>query len=713
MTEHDRARNTNRGTVGGDLVQVGGDVHGDLVVHPEPPAPTGSPEASARELARRLAALSRQEGERWGLGDPEALPVRWHPAADELVDHWDNIQHDEARPPSLTGSFAEIRRTYRDIDSQRLVILGRAGAGKTALVHRLVLDLIAERGRTGRVPVLFGLGDWNPTTTALRSRLADLLERDHPFLVGGKAAALVADEWVLPVLDGFDEIPERYRRGAVREISRLVSPVVVTSRRDEYADAVRQDWVRGAAVIELDDLRPNEVARHLRRSSGQARAAEWAAVFEHVRTEPDAAESRNLAAALTTPLLVTLARLNHDDADRDPAELLDADRFRSAEQLEEHLLSVYLNTRYDPVRRPGPWRPDQAHRWLGRLATDLVRRGSHDLAWWRMPAALHRRTRVLVTTVAFALCFGAPGLLLGLWGQFTATWFGIGLLTGLSAELRTWYSGEHEPERVRLHLRRPGSKRRPQGRGLVRWFAFVFVIALLFGGAVAFAGGFTNGLVAATAFAVAFGLAGTMRMIFDDRARRTTPLRTHPMLGVLVVVLVAVLESVLAAGVVAAAVAAFAPGIAADSVVALAGTLAGALANGSVSALGEDQADDATDPWHLLRADRAVALGRAAVLVLATGLTAVVAGWVTGELGYGLVFGAVTGSMLAVTRVALSSWGGWLLFARLWLPLTGRLPWRPTRFLDDAYARGVLRRAGAVHQFRHARLRDHLADTAR
>ena len=131
-----------------------------------------------------------------------------------------------------------------------------------------------------------------------------------------------------------------------------------------------------------------------------------------------------------------------------------------------------------------------------------------------------------------------------------------------------------------------------------------------------FAGGFTNGLVAATAFAVAFGLAGTMRMIFDDRARRTTPLRTHPMLGVLVVVLVAVLESALAAGVVAAAVAAFAPGIAADSVVALAGTLAGALANGSVSALGEDQADDATDPWHLLRADRAVALGRAAVLCL-------------------------------------------------------------------------------------------------
>lgn len=98
MTEHGRDRNTNRGTVGGDLVQVGGDVHGDLIVHPEPPAPSGSPEASARELARRVAALSREEGERWGLDDPGALPVRWHPAPEALVDHWDNVQRDEARP---------------------------------------------------------------------------------------------------------------------------------------------------------------------------------------------------------------------------------------------------------------------------------------------------------------------------------------------------------------------------------------------------------------------------------------------------------------------------------------------------------------------------------------------------------------------------------------------------------------------------------------
>ncbi|MER8002678.1 hypothetical protein [Streptomyces sp. NPDC095613] len=53
------------------------------------------------------------------------------------------------------------------------------------------------------------------------------------------------------------------------------------------------------------------------------------------------------------------------------------------------------------------------------------------------------------------------------------------------------------------------------------------------------------------------------------------------------------------------------------------------------------------------------------------------------------------------------------MLSRVWLPLTGRLPWAVVTFLDDAYQRGVLRQAGAVYQFRHARLRSHLAQAHR
>ncbi|NUR27382.1 MAG: hypothetical protein HOV83_16310 [Catenulispora sp.] len=72
----------------------------------------------------------------------------------------------------------------------------------------------------------------------------------------------------------------------------------------------------------------------------------------------------------------------------------------------------------------------------------------------------------------------------------------------------------------------------------------------------------------------------------------------------------------------------------------------------------------------------------------------------------GLVSGLGCG--LAYT-VAVTAWGQWLVLTRIWLPLTGRLPWAVITFLDDAYRRGVLRQAGAVYQFRHARLQHHLA----
>ncbi|WP_158727409.1 hypothetical protein [Streptomyces sp. NRRL S-31] len=42
------------------------------------------------------------------------------------------------------------------------------------------------------------------------------------------------------------------------------------------------------------------------------------------------------------------------------------------------------------------------------------------------------------------------------------------------------------------------------------------------------------------------------------------------------------------------------------------------------------------------------------------------------------------------------------------MPLTGRLPRNPDAFLKDAHHRGVLRQAGAVYQFQHARLKDRL-----
>ncbi|MFE2433031.1 NACHT domain-containing protein [Streptomyces sp. NPDC059373] len=71
-------------------------------------------------------------------------------------------------------------------------------------------------------------------------------------------------------------------------------------------------------------------------------------------------------------------------------------------------------------------------------------------------------------------------------------------------------------------------------------------------------------------------------------------------------------------------------------------------------------------------------------------------------------FTAAAWLLASPLAVGLSAWG-WLLTTRLWLCATGRLPWRLMTFLQEAHRRGVLRQAGAVYQFRHARLQERLA----
>lgn len=52
---------------------------------------------------------------------------------------------------------------YRRIPSGRLVVLGRAGSGKSILAIRFVLDLLKDRTASAEpVPVIFSLASWDP-----------------------------------------------------------------------------------------------------------------------------------------------------------------------------------------------------------------------------------------------------------------------------------------------------------------------------------------------------------------------------------------------------------------------------------------------------------------------------------------------------------------------------------------------------------------------
>lgn len=133
----------------------------------------------------------------------------------------------------------------------------------------------------------------------------------------------------------------------------------------------------------------------------------------------------------------------------------------------------------------------------------------------------------------------------------------------------------------------------------------------------------------------------------------------------------------------------------------LGGAIGLAFAMGAV-ALAPAGVDHAVTPRALLRSNRQYAIFQTLTVGIAYGL---VAGALTDPVN-GIIVGTAIGIAFGVGAHA---WGRWLIVVRFWLPLTGRLPWRVWGFLADAHQRDVLRQAGAVYEFRHARLQDNLA----
>ncbi|GAA2807610.1 hypothetical protein GCM10010441_35450 [Kitasatospora paracochleata] len=687
------------------------DGSGAEAIAPPPPALTGrSPfqvhgvlEEAAGELAREIRRRWRREEDQRQVRDPFQLPVRWRPAPADLVDRWDNVQRlgpgAVAEPLDLSGDLPDVARVYRRIPSGRLVILGRAGAGKSMLAVRLVLDLL-ESG-CSQIPVIFGLGAWDPTATSLPDWLVGQLLRDHPHLAGrtpggtrSLAEALIHGDAVLPVLDGFDEIAEGLRAAALRELDTTSTALVLTSRREEFADAVRATgtplvW---AAGIELGDITPDDLAHYLPRTARSGNGQGWDPVLAAAR-EPGHAAGTRVAEALSTPLMVALARVLYaDGTGPDPDELLDPVRFPDTRSLEEHLLAGFVPALYrsraperaTSGRPPKAWSAEQAGRWLGYLAHGLAtpEADRHDLAWWQIGDNLRRTSRTLavaltaaatVTAATWSVAWLTPlapvevlllGLLLGP---------AAGLAFGLAHALTIRPGGRPgiEPSRTRLRLRRHRSVVRGPRRALVAHLGGVL------------AGGFAMG-------------GGTALSMTVERSLYYGFPLTAPMVPEATAVNIIFFGLVFAT--------------------------AGILVFGLLGALEAPlDTSSAATPSSLLAANRTVVAQQLLLLVplltitiAAIGQALVIA--LQGALGplnwgmAGLETGAIAGIGGAAAYVfAFTAWGQWLALVRFWLPLTGRLPWNTSAFLDDAYHRGALRRCGAVYQFRHVRLQHHLA----
>ena len=593
-------------------------------------------DAALAQLRSAICIQWTEEEERRRVSDPVALPVRWHPAPADLVDQPANI-HDPDDPCDLTRH--RLVDVYRSIASRRLVIIGRAGSGKTVLAVRLALDLLADPHPGEPVPVIVNLASWDPTEP-LRDWLATQLGQNYSGLDSvarpdGRTLAqvLVDAGHLLPILDGFDEIATGRQREAMLALSRVATvPLVITARRKQFVAAVHGTRpVSRAAGITLDNLRFTDVVEYLPRTTS---GAVWTPVLERLRHHPRDPACRALRKALETPLMVYLARTVYsDDPARDPVELLAGGRFDNRGELERHLLAAFVPAAYGyPARR---WEPERAERYLRFLAGQATR-GPDELAWWRLFDSVNPDVRYFIG-VFLGLAVGAPVFALPVaWPLACLTLF----MTAFIAQL--FLGGRWlvpTPSRSRLSLY-------GRGRSALRTFAESFGL-----GAVSY----------------------LVVLLVADRIGGQHPFDLWIQLGTGLVW-----------------------GVYQVSALVLPSPIDTRRAVSAHSLLAIDRRHTlAVAAWYL---------GQCLALL-----------WLVGVKTLGLagpdlvgVVGVAVVSVVAYSWVS-TAWGQWIIVVRVWLPLRGRLPWNVWAFLDDAHDRGVLRLTGAVHQFRHARLREQLA----
>ncbi|MGW7285093.1 NACHT domain-containing protein [Streptomyces sp. NPDC054847] len=255
----------------------------------------------ADDLALKVRAQWEGEGKVRRLYEPGSLTVSWQQAPEGLTEQWSKIREAAERwpragsvdtgawatsPADLAGEGSEIKDVFsRRVPTDRLVVLGQEGAGKTVLLVQLLLDLLVERpaGEGARVPVLFSLASWNPVEESdLFAWMDRRLAIDYEFMglpapapdsSVSRGRALLDRRLILPLLDGFDEIPHGFRMQALMKINEAMvegQGIVLSCRTQDYRNALSQEPgalgalpvpLERAAGIELQNLDAGIVER--------------------------------------------------------------------------------------------------------------------------------------------------------------------------------------------------------------------------------------------------------------------------------------------------------------------------------------------------------------------------------------------------------------------------------------------------------------------
>lgn len=432
---------------------------------------TGRERSDAEYLENLATAVARAYSAETAirqLQDPDLFPIDWRLADRDLMDHPGNVWPGADGQPTGIRYTSSILDAHLQVPTGRLVVLGDPGSGKTVAALTFAADLLTVRRPGERVPVVLSASTWSPDSQDFRSWLSDgLVDLDSRLADLDRdgvswARRLVNGRGVLPVLDGLDELPVRVKGSVLQALNAVLDRdehIVLTCRTEQYRTAVEaSDVLTGAAVVQLQPLHPDALAAYLPRTTrpdrDPASGTKWAPLLRQLRDQSDLPSSRSVAAVLSSPLMVWLARVQFSDTNADPSQLLQPE-FHDPQMLRQHLLDGLIAAVYaDPGRHhPNQLPATKAEKWLKHLAARLVSDGDQTLRWWRLADGMPLRDlRVVLAAVATIAAAIAATIVLSVnAGTVRGAFFGclFGVIVGVAVWLIPWLRRRPEPATVR------------------------------------------------------------------------------------------------------------------------------------------------------------------------------------------------------------------------------------------------------------------------
>lgn len=271
----------------------------------------------------------------------------------------------EVLPIELDKSFEELQQTdiYNQIgQGKTLLILGEPGSGKTIALLQLAQRLLERTGGdylSQPIPVVLSLSSWAKKRQPIEEWLIEELREKYQVPKQLSQPWLKQGQLVL-LLDGLDEVQEKYRNDCVRALNQFIAThdmteLVVCSRVKDY-EALTQRLQLSSAIC-IQPISPKQIYEFLE-NVGDSLAGLKTLLQQDAELEEFA----------ETPLILNIMSVTYQGWSAQ--DLLH--EFRSPGNRYQNLFDAYIERMLKRQRASAKYPQGKVKHWLNLLAKQMV-----------------------------------------------------------------------------------------------------------------------------------------------------------------------------------------------------------------------------------------------------------------------------------------------------------------------------------------------------